>query len=126
MATNWRNAAEQKPELDGFYWVRLESGPEQYLARYRNQVFFIVRVSGETLEQELALNVVEWQPLNNDLGLTAMERQACSLLVDFWNLYVKLPGFDSDDLRVVRDSIHAIQSIMAFRVAKRFDPDIWK
>lgn len=128
MATYWVNAAEHKPREDGFYWIRLHSGPTEYLAVYHNETFWAARLLGQTVTQEIALNVSQWRPIEveSSYGLTEVEKQALRHLEDFWNLYLELPGYDADDMRVIRDAVHTIQSIMAVRVAKRVDPDFWR
>lgn len=57
------------------------------------------------------------------------EKAALEHLAAFWNAYVALPPqshastLDTD--RTVRDAVHAIQSCLGMRVARRVDPDFW-
>lgn len=132
MATNWIDANNDSPKYGGFYWVRLESGQVE-LAYYGGNRFQIAETAGdrEGLSVEYLEGVTHFcdveQPIGTGVALTDMEKQACSHLVSFWNLYLQLPEpKDADDLRVIRDAVHAIQSIMALRVAKRVDPDFWR
>lgn len=60
-----------------------------------------------------------------DPKLTPAECDVLAHLVAAWNGYVALP--DRDDLDDVdfQNGIHAAQSAMAMRVARRADPDVW-
>ena len=131
MATEWIDAESNSPKLGGFYWVKLASGQVE-LAYFGGNRFQAAETAGdrEGLSVEYIEGVTHFrdveEPVETSFGLTDKEKQALRHLEDFWNLYVELPGLNSDDLRAVRDSIHAIQSIMACRVAKRVDPDFWR
>jgi hypothetical protein len=131
MATEWINADSDSPKYGGFYWVKLASGKVE-LAYYGGNRFQTAETAGdrEGLSVEYIEGVTHFrdveEPVETSFGLTDMEKQALRHLEDFWNLYLELPGYDADDMRVIRDSVHTIQSIMAVRVAKRVDPEFWR
>lgn len=55
------------------------------------------------------------------------EKEAMNRLVDFWNAYIELPDPDDPETaRTVRDAVHAIQGVLAVRVARRANPEIWR
>jgi hypothetical protein len=62
------------------------------------------------------------------VGLTHSEKKAINHLVDFWNAYLHLPetGNADEDKKAVCDAVNTIQAVMAFRVARRVDPDYWR
>lgn len=43
-----------------------------------------------------------------------------------WSTFLDLPGIDDDDLNDFRRAIHEAQRIIAFRVARRIQPEIWR
>jgi hypothetical protein len=59
------------------------------------------------------------------IGLLSDELTVLDLLVAAWHAYLKLPDNESD-LQDVRAAVHAIQRIVAYRVAKRVNPDYWR
>jgi hypothetical protein len=58
--------------------------------------------------------------------MTEKEKLTMELLVSFWNAYVTLPNVDPHTLQLVCDSVHTIQGVMAIRVARRVNPEIWR
>src|SRR5688572_16026682 len=60
------------------------------------------------------------------LGLSIEEQAVLASLVGAWNSYLALGGYTEDDLKEFRDSIHRCQQLVALRVARRADPDIWR
>lgn len=58
--------------------------------------------------------------------LTPVERDLVEQLADVWNLYVTLDNRGEDDDMQFMDAIHTAQQIIALRVARRVDPDIWR
>lgn len=59
--------------------------------------------------------------------LTDKEKHALKILGDFWNVYVSLPPSVADPLcRDVLNAVHAIQAVIAVRVAMRCDPEVWQ
>ena len=63
-------------------------------------------------------------------GMTAQETLCLQKLKDFWFLYTHLPTeqpkeLEKDDLDSVRKAVHDVQAILAVRVARRVDPQIW-
>lgn len=81
------------------------------------------------LQQELAVDSAGDAPRSGaspDVAMTEDEKIAMKLLSSFWNAYVNLPDFDSHDHQQVLQSVHAIQGVMAVRVARRVNPEIWR
>lgn len=128
--TTWISTADYLPQLSDFYWVKVKSG-ETHLAFYNGHRFQTAETAGdrEGLSIEYLTDVTHFREVEEpvDHGLTELEKQACGHIVSFWNLYLQMPDTkDTDDLRVIRDSVHAIQCTMALRVARRVDPDFWR
>lgn len=64
---------------------------------------------------------------NESIGMTSKEKEVMNHLVDFWNAYLALPNINGvDSSREVCDALHIIQGIMAMRVARRANPEIWR
>lgn len=60
------------------------------------------------------------------IGMTIQEKRAMDHLVDFWNAYVALPDTaGAETTRTIADAVHIIQGVLAIRVAKRANPEIW-
>jgi len=59
-------------------------------------------------------------------ALLNTEKAVVSSLVDSWNKFLALGHHTTDDLNEYRDAIHRCQQIIALRVARRADPDIWR
>ncbi len=59
--------------------------------------------------------------------MTDEEKILMDKLVDFWNEFTVLNqgGSLNDQVRVM-DAVHAIQGVLAIRVARRANPEIWK
>lgn len=60
------------------------------------------------------------------LGLTHGERRVLTLLADAWNEFLAIGVIHPDDATEFRQAIHCCQNIMAWRVARRVDPDAWR
>jgi hypothetical protein len=58
-------------------------------------------------------------------GLTVDERAVLSSLVSAWETWRKLDDKHPDDDAEFRHSLHALQMLIAYRVARRVDPDDW-
>lgn len=58
-------------------------------------------------------------------GLTPEERAVTSHLVAAWHAFLALPVVHPSDSTDVRFHLNALQSIIAFRVARRVDPTDW-
>jgi len=63
--------------------------------------------------------------LSRYLGLTEMEKECLKHLVDAWNCFVQLEGKHPSDNPEFCDAIHAAQKMLALRVARRVDTDVW-
>jgi hypothetical protein len=59
------------------------------------------------------------------MALTPDERAVLAALADAWNRFIDLPLAHPDDRDEFRAAIHAAQNIVAYRVARRVDPDVW-
>jgi len=63
---------------------------------------------------------------NKDIvSMTTQEKDAMDKLVTFWNAYAALPRTGHDGMSTVCDAVHVIQGVMAIRVARRANPEIW-
>lgn len=61
------------------------------------------------------------------VGMTAKEKEAMEHLVKFWNAYLALPDSKgSETTRTICDAVHIIQGVLAIRVARRADPEVWR
>lgn len=125
----WMNAEDSLPRAGDFCWVKIASG-ETHLAYWNGDKFQTAETAGdrEGLSVEYFTDVTHFREVKEpvDHGLTELEKQACGHIGCFWNLYIQLPDSNNaDDLRVIRDAVHAIQGVMAVRVARRVDPDFW-
>lgn len=64
-----------------------------------------------------------WPP---GVHLTVYERWILRSLTDAWNQWCQLPDRDADDGKRMVDAIHEAQDVLALRVARRADPDVWR
>jgi hypothetical protein len=58
-------------------------------------------------------------------GLTSDEQEILNYLANAYRLFVKLDAKHPDDDNEFREAIHAAQKMIALRVARRVDPQIW-
>lgn len=56
---------------------------------------------------------------------TEAEKRVIQHLVNAWNEFRSLDEKHPDDMDEFRYSIHALQNIIAWRVARRADPETW-
>lgn len=59
------------------------------------------------------------------LGLTEPEKECLKHLADAWNCFIQLEGKHPSDNPEFCDAIHAAQKMLALRVARRVNTDIW-
>jgi hypothetical protein len=59
-------------------------------------------------------------------GIGPSERATVEALAEAWNLFMRLDGRDYETERDFRQSINRAQDIIAYRVASRIDPDLWR
>lgn len=64
-------------------------------------------------------------PTPDACGLTDDEQRVLSHLADAWNGFLELFIEHSSDLHEFQSAIHAAQNVIAFRVAKRANPEVW-
>jgi hypothetical protein len=57
---------------------------------------------------------------------TIQERIVVRLLAEAWNAFLALDRDHPDELIEMRSAIHRGQDLIAFRVARRADPDLWR
>lgn len=57
--------------------------------------------------------------------LTEKERKVLALTVECWNSWCSLPTNNMSDSEEFMRAIHAAQHLIALRVARRADPDVW-
>lgn len=53
------------------------------------------------------------------------EKEVLAHLARAWAEFLALPNKHPDDLTEYRDAYHRIQTLIAWRVARRADPDTW-
>lgn len=58
-------------------------------------------------------------------GLTAEEKLCLKHLADAWNIFVQLEGKHPQDNSEFCQAIHDAQKMIALRVARRVDTDVW-
>jgi hypothetical protein len=64
--------------------------------------------------------------MNEPVGLTPQEKEVLNLTADCWNKWIELPDrVDHHDADFMR-AIHEMQRILASRVAKRVNPEVWR
>jgi hypothetical protein len=59
------------------------------------------------------------------LGASHAERRLLDLSADLWNTYTQLEGRAETDDADFQAHVNALQRIIALRVARRVDPDLW-
>jgi hypothetical protein len=79
--------------------------------------------AGETVKETLR-GVVKIVP-RQCVSLTSKEKAALDHLAQAWNEWIDLPGKSKSDDVEFMDSIHRAQAMIAMRVARRADPDVW-
>lgn len=62
----------------------------------------------------------------NSVGLTQDEERCLILLADAWNVFIKLPDIKEESLIDFRRIIDAAHAVIACRVAKRANPEVWR
>lgn len=109
---------QQKARLESLIRVGsqvLEHGREELIPNRADMVSLIYGVTGKA--------VVKPEPV----GMTDKEKVAMQCLVDFWNAYLALPDSKgSETTRTIMDAVHVIQGVLAIRVARRANPEIWR
>lgn len=63
-------------------------------------------------------------PLNN--GLTDDEKAVLGNLLNSWDSFISLGKSTEDDIQEFRDAIHRCQQLIALRVARRVNPEVWR
>lgn len=59
-------------------------------------------------------------------GLTTAEREVLRLSADLWNAFVKLPKEHPSDIPEFQAALHELQALIALRVARRVNPEVWR
>lgn len=59
-------------------------------------------------------------------GIKLAECAVLDALADAWNRFMELPVVHADDQEEFKRAIHAAQCIVAYRVARRVDPGVWR
>lgn len=59
-------------------------------------------------------------------GLDMNEINILSQTAQLWRCFTQLEGSSDDDLREFQDSIHRLQQIIALRVARKINPEVWR
>ena len=63
------------------------------------------------------------------MSITEEEKKILHSLTNAWNDFVDLPPDESEesiDSKDFADAIHAAQKVIALRVARRCNPELWK
>lgn len=63
---------------------------------------------------------------SEEKNLTDQEKEVLNKLSDAWNAYCSLDNERENHKDEFHYGIHTLQRIIAFRVAKRIDPDFWR
>lgn len=58
-------------------------------------------------------------------GLTGLEKECLNHLVEAWNLFVQMDNKHPQDNPEFCQAIHDAQKMLALRVARRVDTDVW-
>jgi hypothetical protein len=61
-----------------------------------------------------------------DAQLTLEEQVLVNRLADVWNLYLQLEPYDMLDSIDFSKAIHVAQNLIAVRVARRANPELWR
>lgn len=64
--------------------------------------------------------------LTQAVGLTAQERHIITLTADCYNSWCSLTARNDADNEEFMRAIHRAQHLIALRVARRADPDVWR
>lgn len=64
-------------------------------------------------------------PKNNELALTDKEKECLKLLAESWNIFVELDSKHPQDDSEFCTALHDAQKMIALRVARRIDKDVW-
>jgi len=65
------------------------------------------------------------RPLQSEQpGMTDKEKEVMHYLVRFWNAFLELP--DQESTETVCNAVHSIQGVLAVRVARRVNPEVWR
>ena len=59
-------------------------------------------------------------------NLSNEEKYVLELTSEIWNSWCKLPNRSDDDNNEFQRAIHLAQQLIALRIARRVDPDIWR
>lgn len=73
-----------------------------------------------------AQDTQQWFQLPVYASLTEEEKAILKSLAESWKLFVSLPNVSTDDLNEFRDAIHRTQQLIALRVARRANPEVWR
>ncbi len=60
------------------------------------------------------------------IALTADEKRVLSLTADLWNSFLLLPKQHPSDASEFQLAIHQLQALIALRVARRANPEVWR
>jgi hypothetical protein len=64
-------------------------------------------------------------PFIETVKLTEQERKVLSLTAELWNEYSKLSEVHPDEFSELKTLVHQVQYLLARRVARRVDPNMW-
>lgn len=61
----------------------------------------------------------------DSIGLRPLEKKVLENLSDAWNTYMLLPRPSNEEMADFRSSVDRCHDLIARRVARRVDPDVW-
>lgn len=64
-------------------------------------------------------------PFIETVRLTPAELKVLGLSAELWNEYTKLDQVHPDEFEELRHFVHQVQCLLARRVAKRANPEVW-
>jgi acyl-CoA synthetase (AMP-forming)/AMP-acid ligase II len=64
--------------------------------------------------------------IQGDIGLTDGERSVLAATANAWNAWCSLPDRALHDDDEFMRTIHSAQQLIALRVARRVNPDVWR
>ncbi len=73
----------------------------------------------------MGLTDEEKDEIGGSVGLTDEEKEVLELSAQLWNKFIRLHSPHPSDHIEMQLKIHGIQEMVALRVARRVDPEIW-
>lgn len=77
----------------------------------------------QSLSEDLKISVTTSPKYN---GLSEEEKEILALSSELWQRFVDLPESLDDEVKEFQLAVHNLQRIIATRVARRVNPDVWR